>query len=139
MTAVPALQSPAHVGRRCTADAAEPDCADRARARVTEHRHLAALGPRLQVAPLERRRHGLGGRRATVCSWCGEPLVYLSQDKFPGVRQFCDHRCARQAWVFERAKQRTTVTKALGIAVRKLQGSRMLSMLAASWTIWMAR
>lgn len=79
-----------------------------------------------------RRRHGVGGRRATVCGWCGEPLVYLSQDKLPGVRQFCDHRCARQAWAFERAKQRTTVTKALEIAVRKLQASRMPSLLAAA-------
>ena len=40
--------------------------------------------------------------------------------------------CARQAWVFERAKQRTTVTKALEIAVRKLQTSRMPGLLAAA-------
>ena len=58
--------------------------------------------------------------------------MYLSQDKLPGVRQFCDHRCARHAWAFERAKQRTSVTKALEIAVRKLQTSRMPSMLAAA-------
>jgi hypothetical protein len=48
------------------------------------------------------------------------------------VRQFCDDRCARQAWAFERAKQRTTVTKALEIAVRKLQASRMPSIRAAA-------
>jgi len=79
-----------------------------------------------------RRRHGVGGRRAAVCGWCGAPLIYFSQDKLPGVRQFCDHRCARQAWAFERAKQRTTVAKALDIAVRKLQSSRMPRMLAAA-------
>jgi hypothetical protein len=79
-----------------------------------------------------RRRHGVGGRREKACGWCGAELIYLPQDKLPGIRQFCDHRCARQAWVFERAKQRTTVTRALDIAVRKLQGSRMPRMLAAA-------
>ena len=48
------------------------------------------------------------------------------------MRRYCDHACARQAWLFERAKQRTTVPKALEIAVRKLQTSRMPSMLAAA-------
>jgi hypothetical protein len=56
----------------------------------------------------------------------------MAQDKLPGVRQFCDDRCARRAWAFERAKQRTTVTKALEIAVRKLQASRMPSIRAAA-------
>ena len=58
--------------------------------------------------------------------------MYLPQDKLPGIRRYCDHACARQAWLFERAKQRTTVAKALEIAVRKLQASRMPSMLAAA-------
>jgi hypothetical protein len=48
------------------------------------------------------------------------------------MRQLFDHRCARQAWAFERAKQRTTVTKALEIAVRRLQTSRMPTVLAAA-------
>jgi hypothetical protein len=48
------------------------------------------------------------------------------------MRRYCDHACARRAWLFERAKQRTTVTKALEIAVRNLQTSRMPSMLAAA-------
>lgn len=58
--------------------------------------------------------------------------MYMPQDKLPGIRQYCDHRCARRAWLFERAKQRTTVTKALDIAVRRLQNSRMPAVIAAA-------
>jgi hypothetical protein len=79
-----------------------------------------------------RRRHGVGGRREAFCAWCRAPLIYLPQDKLPGVRRYCDHGCARQAWLFQRAKERTTVSKALEIAIRRLQNSRMPIVLAAA-------
>ena len=79
-----------------------------------------------------RRRHGVAGRREAFCAWCRAPLIYLPQDKLPGVRLYCDDECSRRASLFDRAKQHTTVTKALDIAVRRLQCSRTPRILAAA-------
>lgn len=79
-----------------------------------------------------RRKHGTDGRRAEFCAWCRAPIIYLPQDKLPGVRRYCDHGCARRAWLFQRAKDRTTLTKALDIAIRRLESSRMPTELAAA-------
>ena len=79
-----------------------------------------------------RRRHGINGQRAAFCAWCQAPLLYMPQDRLPGTRQFCDHQCARRAWSYERAKKRTTLTKALEIAVRRLECSRTPRIRAAA-------
>lgn len=78
-----------------------------------------------------RRRHGVGGQRASVCGWCGAVLLYLPQDRLPGIRKYCDDRCARDAWRFARAKERMTLVKALNIAARRLCSGRVPSVLAA--------
>ena len=79
-----------------------------------------------------RKHHGIVGRRAAICAWCGSPLVYLPQDRLPGMRRYCDDRCAKRARLFARAKERTTVARALNIAVRRLQGSRTPTIVAAA-------
>ena len=77
----------------------------------------------------------MGSRREVICGWCKATLIYMPQDKLPAVRQYCDHRCARRAWLFERAKGRIAVTKALDIAVRRLQNSCMPTVLAAAFVL----
>ena len=82
-----------------------------------------------------RRRHGVIGRRAKVCGWCGSPLIYLPQDRLPGVREYCDDRCANQARLFARAMGRMSVIHALNTAVRRLQSSRSPTVAAARVTL----
>jgi hypothetical protein len=79
-----------------------------------------------------RRRHGVVGRRAEQCGWCGSRLIYLPQDRLPGVREYCDDRCASQARLFARARECMTLLKALNSAVRRLQNSRTPSVRAAA-------
>src|SRR5207245_10739808 len=82
-----------------------------------------------------RRRHGLSDGRSASCAWCNSPLLYMPQEKFPGVRRCCDRRCARRAWLFARARRMLATTRAVEIAFRRLRKSRTPSVRAAAFTL----
>ena len=71
-----------------------------------------------------RQTHGRSGHRLEFCAWCKTPLLYMPQDRLPGVRRFCDASCARKAWLAARAEKQLTCVGALEIAIRRLQRSR---------------
>ena len=79
-----------------------------------------------------RRAHGAVPRRLESCAWCGAPLLYLPQDRLPAFRSYCHRRCARQAWLVERAKRSMTCDRAVTIAIRALRRSRCPHHLAAA-------
>jgi hypothetical protein len=56
----------------------------------------------------------------------------MPQDRLPGIRQYCDDRCATKARLFTKARERMTVVKALSTAVRRLSNSRMPVVVAAT-------
>lgn len=78
-----------------------------------------------------RQAHGRSGHRLEFCLWCKTPLLYMPQDRLPGVRRFCDSTCARKAWLLPRAERQLTCVAALDIAIRRLQRTRYPRHLAA--------
>ena len=80
-----------------------------------------------------RRRHGFPtGDRREFCVWCGHPLVYLPQDRLPPKRLHCDSICARKSRLMARGRKSMNRTRALDVAIRRLQRAGMPSMRAAA-------
>ena len=71
-----------------------------------------------------RRAHGVMPNRLESCAWCGAPLLYMPQDRLPGVRRYCDADCARRARQLRRAERLMTNARAVEIAIGRLQKSR---------------
>lgn len=82
-----------------------------------------------------RQTHGRKGHRLEFCAWCKTPLLYMPQDRLPGVRRFCDHSCARKARLAGRIQKQLTCVGALEIAIRRLQTSRYPRHLVAAETL----
>jgi hypothetical protein len=79
-----------------------------------------------------RQTHGRSGNRLEFCAWCKAPLLYMPQDRLPGVRRFCDDSCARKAWLAARIQKQLTCVGALEVAIRRLQRSRYPRYLVAA-------
>jgi hypothetical protein len=80
-----------------------------------------------------RRRHGFPpGDRREFCVWCGHPLVYLSQDRLPPKRLHCDSVCASKSRHMARRRDAMSRTRALEVAIRRLQKGRMPLLRAAA-------
>jgi hypothetical protein len=99
--------------------------------KVVDHRAVYC-SHRCRSRAWRRRRGFPTGDRREFCVWCGHPLVYLPQDRLPAKRLHCDSMCARKSRLMARGRNSMSRTRALEVAIGRLQKGRMPSMRAAA-------